>query len=265
MSMSYVTGASAGNGFTIYSDHFHFGDVVYNQLDIYTGVAGYAKFSVPAEFPDGSVSSPSIYGSNDTDSGIWFSSADVKIGRNGNEKFATQSFGTKTTGNHNVTGYVYQDTPIAVRIKRTTDLTGLSSGSVYAVPFGAEDYDFQGMHDNTSGSNYQITVPIDGVYLVTATGHWEGKNAVGTRSVGVLLNPTSINTSTHVVTGGSLVVLDRDHNPDATHESYLNCSGILSLSANDVLVMRIYQDSGTTMDFHAEDDNSPRLAVALIG
>lgn len=70
---------------------------------------------------------------------------------------------TATTFNNVLTNIESYRVPPAVRAKRSGDLTGYTGGA--AIAWNAEDYDTDGMHDNSSNTE-RLTVQTSGIYLV---------------------------------------------------------------------------------------------------
>lgn len=85
-------------------------------------------------------------------------------------------------------------------------------------------------------SSGAITVPVDGRYQVTAGGAWLS-NATGVRRIQITKNGTSF-------------VLATDTRPSVSGTDLgQSATRTVSLAAGESVLMRIYQTSGTTLDF----------------
>ncbi len=99
------------------------------------------------------------------------------------------------------------------------------------IAFTSQYYDSSDFFD--SGSPENVTIPRSGSYLVTGSVAWVG-NAVGVRNVFVTLNNASTFISSNIVPGTN---------------GFLRqvASGVLRLSAGDVLRLRVLQSSGADL------------------
>lgn len=110
--------------------------------------------------------------------------------------------------------------PASVRAYRATNLTGYTSAS--AISFSAEAYDTDGMY---AGTGTNITVQTSGIYMITLQGLW---NATAT-----------VTQYEAIVSLGATPILRCFENAVSTTAGRFNLSGIVSLTAADVITAAV--------------------------
>jgi len=133
-------------------------------------------------------------------------------------------------------------------VHRSTDFTHNSSGSWLFPTFDEEIYDPLNMH-SMSVNTERITVPVDGLYIVTFNGVF-ALNTTGTRSLCILKNAASYQ-----------AVLS---SPAANLLQGFSISTLAWCVATDYLRGGIYQNSGGNLNITHEYDQSTSFRVALL-
>jgi hypothetical protein len=129
----------------------------------------------------------------------------------------------------------------------------VSNATVTTVPFGAENFDSDGFHNNAT-NNSRITIPTGkgGKYLVVAQQAWAA-NLTGLRQLRILKNGTAIQIS------------QENNNASNTVDLQNNISYILSLAAADYIEMAVYQNTGGNLTLSNSNDNETFLSVTYQG
>jgi len=133
-------------------------------------------------------------------------------------------------------------------VHRSADFTHNSSGSWLFPTFDEEVYDPLNMH-STSVNTERITVPVDGLYIVTFNAVF-ASNTTGTRSLCILKNAASYQ-----------AVLS---SPAANILQGFSISTLAWCVATDYLRGGIYQNSGGNLNITHEYDQSTSFRVALL-
>jgi hypothetical protein len=129
----------------------------------------------------------------------------------------------------------------------------ISNATVTTVPFGAENFDSDGFHDNAT-NNSRITIPTGkgGKYLVVAQSAFAA-NLTGFRQTRILKNGTAVQISV------------ANNNASNTVDLQNNISYILSLAAADYIEMAVYQSSGGNLTLSNTNDNETFMSVTYLG
>ncbi|KAB2857272.1 MAG: hypothetical protein F9K43_25985 [Bauldia sp.] len=116
----------------------------------------------------------------------------------------------------------------------------ITSGAHQIVPLNSEEFDTANMHDNVF-DNSRITVPVDGIYAVSAGVEWEA-NPDGARLL-------------RLQTNGSEAIATANQPPvdAATAQSVTT---FVALAAGEYVEMLIFQDSGVPLDLSPPDGAS---------
>lgn len=125
-----------------------------------------------------------------------------------------------------------------------------TDNTFYELAFNTETHDPGGMHD--PAENTKITVPVAGLYWVTATLSFEA-DADGYRDVTVRKNGT--NDVLRAQTAAS---------PTAAVETVLPVAGLVKLAADDYLEVRGRHNAGGAIDAVGGVDYSPLFGVAWV-
>jgi hypothetical protein len=129
----------------------------------------------------------------------------------------------------------------------------ISNATVTTVPFGAENFDSSGFHDNAT-NNSRITIPTgkSGKYLVVAQSAFAA-NLTGFRQTRILKNGTAVQISV------------MNNNASNSVDLQNNVSYILSLTAGDYIEMAVYQTTGGNLTLANSNDNETFLSVTYQG
>lgn len=104
--------------------------------------------------------------------------------------------------------------------------------------FGAEDFDTDAMHDNTT-NNGRITFKTAGVYLVTLNIGWAA-NATGDREAGLIFSPLS--TTVPFWTSGGYGSMN------ASNVASQSVTAVVNAAVNDYVIAAAYQSSGGALN-----------------
>ena len=134
-----------------------------------------------------------------------------------------------------------------------TSSPSIANATVTTVSFGAENFDSDGFHDNTT-NNSRITIPTGkgGKYLVVAQQAWAA-NLTGLRQLRILKNGTAVQIS------------QLNNNASNTVDLQNNISYILSLAAADYIEMAVYQNTGGNLTLSNSNDNETFLSITYQG
>jgi len=134
-----------------------------------------------------------------------------------------------------------------------TSSPSIANATVTTVSFGAENFDSDGFHDNTT-NNSRITIPTGkgGKYLVVAQQSWAA-NLTGLRQLRILKNGTAVQIS------------QLNNNASNTVDLQNNISYILSLAAADYIEMAVYQNTGGNLTLSNSNDNETFLSITYQG
>jgi hypothetical protein len=156
-------------------------------------------------------------------------------------KFLDQFIGIAVLGNHALTQCILRRT--TAQSIPTATATEIEFGS------GTEVYDPLSMHD-TSTNNTRITIPIDGMYHITAGGRFSNSTGGSSRILYISVNGGNVNSVCSTIDSSG-----RWANTNSiTHE----------LSVNDYVEMSVYQNVGTNLDFGGSSYNSINFSVIKI-
>lgn len=131
---------------------------------------------------------------------------------------------------------VIGDINLATCILETTGTWTISTATTTTLGFGAgtEILDELDMHDETT-NNSRITIPKDGVYLVSASGRWEDSTDGSGRIIYISINGSTVNSIAS--------------NFDTSGRNAGSNNLILSLEEGDYVQMAVYQASGGDLIF----------------
>jgi hypothetical protein len=136
-------------------------------------------------------------------------------------------------------------TPPAARVLLQSNQS-VNNNQVTTVNWGFEDFDSADMHDNAS-NNSRITVPEDGIYLISAQVNWTAVD-LGDRLLVIYENGNTFPSLSH-----------SDDGPDNTS----GVSGVLSLSAGDFVEVKVFQSSGSTVSISSSAQS--QFSVVKLG
>lgn len=118
----------------------------------------------------------------------------------------------------------------------------IANNTLTDVTWDSEDFDLGGLH-STSSNTERITVPTggDGIWLLVATGSWEGRNAVGGR------------TAVQIFKNGTTRIGIAEETPDAASGdgnlgTTYSAVAIVPLVAGDYVNVKVQQNSGGDLD-----------------
>lgn len=117
----------------------------------------------------------------------------------------------------------------------TTANQSITTATVTAISFNAENFDTGAMHDNGSSPS-RLTIPVGGagVYMFYGQVTFDN-NVTGRREI-------------YIYKSGSLVAKAKYFTPDATEDTVLNISYIDNASVADYYEIQVYQNSGAGLD-----------------
>jgi len=99
------------------------------------------------------------------------------------------------------------------------------------VTWNQEDYDTDGMHDNVT-NNSRITIKTAGKYSVMAQFEW-ASNSTGKRIIDIMKNSVALGKANYLASGSSQHTI----------------SFVGDFAVDDILEIRVFQDSGGSLDF----------------
>ena len=118
---------------------------------------------------------------------------------------------------------------ISCKLTKSSDQT-ISNNLTTTITWDVEEYDTDNMHTGSSGT---ITIKTAGKYQITAQTRWES-NGTNTRFIAIMKN------------GSERIASVRDR---AIGNSEGNISFVGDFEVNDTIVLQVYQDSGSSLDF----------------
>ncbi len=119
---------------------------------------------------------------------------------------------------------------ISCKVTKSADQTITNSTSTI-ITWDNEDYDTDSMHDNIT-NNSRITIKTPGKYSVMAQYEWTS-NSSGKRIIDIMKNNTAVGKANYLASGNSQHTI----------------SFIGEFLVNDILEVRVFQDSGGNLDF----------------
>lgn len=119
---------------------------------------------------------------------------------------------------------------ISCKVTKSADQS-ISNSTSTIITWDQEDYDTDGMHDNVT-NNTRITIKSAGKYSVMAQFEWES-NSSGKRIIDIMKNSVALGKANYLASGSSQHTL----------------SFIDEFAVNDILEVRVFQDSGGSLDF----------------
>lgn len=134
---------------------------------------------------------------------------------------------------------VYHDSDQSISSATSTDLV-----------FNSERFDSDGYHSIVSNIG-RFTVPVNGYYLIEGNIQFES-NSTGIRQIVLRLNNAT-----------TLAILRVD--ASATSATILSLSTIYQMNAGDYVNLRVFQDSGVSLNVGAVGNYSPEFAIARLG
>jgi hypothetical protein len=131
-------------------------------------------------------------------------------------------------------------------IVRRAAVQSVANNTITAVSFDTQDVDTDACFAPTSTN---ITINTTGIYLLTSSVQF-GANAVGLRELGFQNNGTIINTG-----AGPLAA----NTPAHSGASVITVTGMVSLTATDIVTLYAYQNSGGALNIQG------RASIVLLG
>lgn len=137
--------------------------------------------------------------------------------------------------------------PVVCRVYEDADQE-IANATWAKLVFGNERIDNVGMHDMGSDTE-RITVPREGMYLITACVSWEA-SAANRRWMRILLN-------------NATVIAEVNQAALSSRTSQI-ITTIWAASANDYFEVQVYQDSGAALDVDYVSAHSPEFTVVQL-
>jgi len=119
---------------------------------------------------------------------------------------------------------------ISCKVTKSADQSIPNSASTI-ITWNQEDYDTDGMHDNVT-NNSRITIKTAGKYSVMAQFEW-ASNSSGKRIIDIMKNSVVLGKANYLASGNSQHTI----------------SFVDALVVGDILEVRVFQDSGGSLDF----------------
>lgn len=119
---------------------------------------------------------------------------------------------------------------ISCKVTKSADQTITNSTSTI-ITWDQEDYDTDGMHDNVT-NNSRITIKTPGKYSIMAQFEW-ASNSTGKRIIDIMKNSVVLGKANYLASGSSQHTI----------------SFVGSFVVDDILEVRVFQDSGGNLDF----------------
>lgn len=117
--------------------------------------------------------------------------------------------------------------------------------------FDTEEYDPLNMHDPTT-NNTRITIPQSGKYLVVAQVRFDTTTGGTIRQAEILKNGTTVIANERSLAASGVT-------------AHFSVVTMRNFTAGDYLEVRVYQDSGATVNIEAVDAYSPIFSVVKVG
>jgi hypothetical protein len=136
---------------------------------------------------------------------------------------------------------------VGAEIYNDSDIS-VSNATFTVLQFNSIKWDSHGLADVSSG--YRITVPVDGVYLITSVVRFDN-NSTGYRYNGIFVN------------GGTNIVSAQNAVTNAS--TYMVNTQIYRLTGGSYVQTRVYQNSGGALDVVYQGNVSPYLRLVRIG
>ena len=134
-------------------------------------------------------------------------------------------FGTDASGN-----LISSPVDISCKVTKSADQT-ISNSTSTIITWDQENYDTDGMHDNVT-NNSRITIKTAGKYSVMAQYEWTS-NSTGKRIIDIMKNSVVLGKANYLSSGNSQHTI----------------SFIGDFVVDDILEVRVFQDSGGSLDF----------------
>jgi hypothetical protein len=141
----------------------------------------------------------------------------------------------------------------AVRAFTTNVINVPNNTLLTGVPLDQERFDTANMHDNAV-NNTRLTVPRDGIYLVSAHVSW-WNNPTGIRE----LNIAAYKGSTFSRIGSSRI------EAASTYHTAQSVTSVDRFSTSDYVEMEVRQESGGPGALQVSNEDSPYFAMAWLG
>jgi len=122
------------------------------------------------------------------------------------------------------------NTDVSCKVTKSADQT-ISNSTSTIITWDQEDYDTDGMHDNVT-NNSRITIQTPGKYSVMAQFEWTS-NSSGKRIIDIFKNGSAVGKANYLASGNSQHTI----------------SFVGALVEDDILEVRVFQDSGGSLDF----------------
>lgn len=126
----------------------------------------------------------------------------------------------------------------------------IPNSTVTFLSFDTERFDTQDLHDNST-NNSRLTAPIDGIYLITA--HVEfASNSTGRRQLALRASGSTF-----------IALTEPDTNQNAS--THLSLGTVYELSADGYVEVRVFQNSGGSLNVGKTDEFTPEFTMTWIG
>lgn len=123
----------------------------------------------------------------------------------------------------------------------------IPNNTVTTLTFDTEDFDTDGFHSPALPT--RLTVPVVGIYHITASVSWPS-NAAGLRAMVILLNGAT--------------TLMRDQRAPFAAENFNMGETTVELAAGDFVEVTVIQTSGGALNTSAQANYAPRLEMTLV-
>jgi hypothetical protein len=142
---------------------------------------------------------------------------------------------------------VYEDRNIGARVYNNANIS-IATATNVNLTFNTERYDTDSIHSTVSNTS-RLTANTAGIYLISAAISWEN-DVNGSRQMGLYLN------------GSTQCAISRVCADDPVRHTV---STIYELSVGDYFEVRVYQDSGSTLNVLVAGNYSPEFMMQRLG
>lgn len=138
---------------------------------------------------------------------------------------------------------------IGARVYRTADQT-ITTATSTALVFTSERFDTGSFHDDSTNTT-RLTIPANGIYLITATIRW-GSDGVGVRQLSFQIN------------GSTPISHDAIAPASGVSGTLMTSTTIYQMIAGDYVECIVRQTSGGNLAVVAAANESPEFAIARL-